>query len=120
MEKLVNIGGKDVTLKASVFTQILYKNTFGKNLNADLVRTYELAEKAAQNAELAPSERTEISGDVDRIYLQILWAFAKEGDDSVPTFEKWLKGFESINLKDIMPSVMEVYTASMAVDRKNG
>lgn len=133
MEKLINIGGKDVTLKASVFTQLLYKDTFGKDMTADLVRANELGEKSEKielldesgnawildNSIIDKSDLLEISGDIDRIYLQILWTLAKEGDPAVPTFEKWLRSIEYIDMNEVMPIVIEVMSASMRVDRKN-
>lgn len=133
MEKNISIGGKDVTLKASVFTQFTYKNVFGKDMTADLVRANELGEKSGRIEPLGESgtgfllddaivrkaDMLEISGDIDRIYLQILWTLAKEGDPAIPTFEKWLKSIEYIDMNEVMPAVIEVMSASMKVDRKN-
>jgi hypothetical protein len=127
MNRSINICGNDVPLSASVYTQILYKNTFGKNLISDLNRAGRLSDEIAlkdcdnEEAEaLSLEEYHEKSGEIDVIYLQILWTLVKEADSSLPAFEKWLKSIEHIDMFDVIRTVTAVITESMTVDRKNG
>jgi hypothetical protein len=126
MNRSINICGNDVTLSASVYTQILYKNTFGRNLISDLNRAGRLSDEIAlkdyddeEKVGLSLEEYHEKSGEIDVIYLQILWTLAKEADSSLPAFDKWLKSIEHIDMFDVIRTVTAVITESMTVDRKN-
>lgn len=126
MNSSINICGNDVPLSASVYTQILYKNTFGKNLISDLNRAGKLSDEislkdcdSTEAEALSLEEYHEKSGEIDVIYLQILWTLAKEADSSLPTFEKWLKSIEHIDMFDVIRTVTAVISESMTVDRKN-
>ena len=111
MKKTYMIDDKEVTLKASLYTQISYKAYFGHDLLGDLVKADELLKDKTFES------RTE--GNI--IYLQVLYVLAEEGSSGeLPPFEEWLKSISGIDSTDLIRTVSELYLSTTKPDRKNG
>lgn len=100
MKKIINIGGKDYTLKASAFTQFKYRNDTGRKMLQDLQELTKL-----QSAD----EDTMISGieDLTEIVLKMAYVMIEEADSTqVKSYDEFLKGIE--NLYDDINWINEV------------
>lgn len=100
MKKIINIGGKDYTLKASAYTQFKYRNDTGRKMLQDLQELTKL-----QNAD----EDTMIGGieDLTEIVLKMAYVMIEEADSTqVKSYDEFLKGIE--NLYDDINWINEV------------
>lgn len=100
MKKIINIGGKDYTLKASAYTQFKYRNDTGRKMLQDLQELAKL-----QSAD----EDTMIGGieDLTEIVLKMAYVMIEEADSTqVKSYDEFLKGIE--NLYDDINWINEV------------
>ena len=100
MKKIIKIGDKDYTLKASAYTQFKYRNDTGRKMLKDLQDLSNL-----QNA----SEEDLVEGveDLTEIVLKIAYVMIEEADSTqVKSYEEFLKGIE--NLYDDITWINEV------------
>lgn len=100
MKKIINIGGKDYTLKASAYTQFKYRNDTGRKMLQDLQELTKL-----QSAD----EDTMIGGieDLTEIVLKMAYVMIEEADPTqVKNYDEFLKGIE--NLYDDINWINEV------------
>lgn len=100
MKKIIKIGDKDYTLKASAYTQFKYRNDTGRKMLKDLQDLSNL-----QNA----SEEDMVEGveDLTEIVLKMAYVMIEEADPTqVKSYEEFLKGIE--NLYDDITWINEV------------
>lgn len=100
MKKIINIGGKDYTLKASAYTQFKYRNDTGRKMLQDLQELAKL-----QSAD----EDTMIGGieDLTEMVLKMAYVMIEEADSTqVKSYDEFLKGIE--NLYDDINWINEV------------
>lgn len=74
MEKVINIGGKDVKLKASAATLVHYRSEFMRDMLADI-------------SEYAKGENT------NNVLECSAYIMAKDADPTILPFEEWLEEF---------------------------
>lgn len=82
MEKIVNIEGREIGLKASAGTVRRYRDAFGRDLIVDIGQ----AETEILEKKIMSSESTKIAENV--VYIM-----AKEYDSSIPQIAEWLDDF---------------------------
>lgn len=100
MKKIIKIGDKDYTLKASAYTQFKYRNDTGRKMLKDLQDLSNL-----QNA----SEEDMVEGveDLTEIVLKMAYVMIEEADPTqVKSYEEFLKSIE--NLYDDITWINEV------------
>lgn len=100
MKKIINIGGKDYTLKASAYTQFKYRNDTGRKMLQDLQELAKL-----QSAD----EDTMIGGieDLTEMVLKMAYVMIEEADSTqVKSYDEFLKSIE--NLYDDINWINEV------------
>ena len=106
MEKVLSIGGKDIKLKSTAGTMMRYRNNFNRDFIKDLIKLQEkLKEKAETGAEFEAL-------DLD-LFEKIAWCMAKTADDNIPDIEHWLDEFETFDIMQVLPQIMELLTANM-------
>lgn len=113
----ITVNGKPVNLKASLYSNMIYKSAFGKNMLTDMVK----AETAANLCNSAKSdiERIDAAQDVKDIGYQVIWALAKEADDSIPAFPAWIRGIEDIDFSAAYGIAAKLIVDAQKLDRKN-
>ncbi|ARA98620.1 hypothetical protein [Geobacillus thermodenitrificans] len=86
--RTVNIGGKDIGLKATPLALLYYRQEFKSDLIGDLLKMQAIADD--------PSALDSIA------ILQVAWAMNKaaEQSKSFPHFESWLDQFEYVDFSD--------------------
>jgi hypothetical protein len=86
--RTVNIGGKDIGLKATPLALLYYRQAFKSDLVGDLLKM--------EKIEKDPTALDSV------MILQAAWAMnrAAEGNKSFPHFEAWLEQFEYVDFSD--------------------
>ena len=93
MEKIIEINGKKVGLKASAKFLLLYENYFGKDGLKDL------------NSLLTGAGTANDLENAIIIY-RITWAMAKNYNKKIAPLEDWLDEFDSFNLADVITELL--------------
>ena len=129
MEKIIQIGNKDVKLSNNISWAIIYRNQFGQDIIPSLMPMVagaldivsgifaESDEEGKINleniAKMADGESLinaviHLGGMEFVDFINLTWALAKSADESIPDPMTWVKGFESFALDDIAPTVAEL------------
>lgn len=100
MEKTVKIGAKEVKLKATAALAIRYKNEFGTEFFDDI---------------------SGATTDLSSVNYKMIWVLAKTADPNIPSFEKWLDGFEYSDFKigELITTVSELLQGNVKTAAKN-
>lgn len=134
MEKIINIGDKEVKLSNNVAWTMEYRDQFNKDvmetmmpLITALVETVStiVAEAGTENIEIGDVAETlqgralDITlplaqlGFTDSI-INVVWAMAKAADESIDPPKKWVRQFEEFPLDIIVPEVGELIIKGFA------
>lgn len=122
MEKTLTIDNKQVSLKASGFTPILYKMTFKSDLFKDLIKAVggynsiiSTQNSKADEEELAYEmlENLDIS-----FFYQLLWVNAKSADSSIPDMETWLGSFDSLPILELIGDLISINFSNLESKKK--
>lgn len=106
MEKILNIGGKEIKMKSTAGTMMRYRNNFNRDFIKDLVRLQEkLADKMEKKQEFEAI-------DLD-LFEKIAWCMAKTADNSIPDIENWLDEFDTFDILQVLPELMNLLVANM-------
>lgn len=106
MEKTLNIGGKEVKLKSTAGTMMRYRNNFNRDFIKDLVSLQGKLTSKLDNG-------TEFDAlDLD-MFEKIAWCMAKTSDNNIPDIEHWLDEFETFDIMQVLPEIMELLVANM-------
>ena len=106
MEKVLNIGGKEVKMKSTAGTMMRYRNNFNRDFIKDLVALQgKLTDKIEKGQEFEAL-------DLD-IFEKIAWCMAKTCDDNIPDIEHWLDEFETFDIMQVLPEIMNLLVANM-------
>lgn len=106
MEKTLNIGGKQVRMKSTAGTMMRYRNYFNRDFIKDLVKLQtKLTDKLETGQEFEAL-------DLD-LFEKIAWCMAKTADNSTPDIENWLDEFETFDIMQVLPELMNLLVANM-------
>ncbi|WP_225047409.1 hypothetical protein [Lacticaseibacillus kribbianus] len=114
MLKVVDLpDGKQLALRSSAATAILYKNQFGTDFFADMImlaKTFGAIQDTSDSDEFDMSELSyEDLKHLDMTTLyKVTWAFAKNADSSIGDLTKWLGQFDEFPLDVVLGAVMEL------------
>lgn len=107
MEKIITIGGRDIKLKSTAGTIFRYRNNFNRDFIKDLIKLQQkLVKKLDNDVEFDAI-------DLD-MFEKIAWCMAKTADDNIPDIEHWLDEFETFDIMQVLPQIMELLTNNMA------
>lgn len=99
-KKTVKIGGKDVPLKTSAYTPLLYAQLFNANIFADM---QEIVVTANQTG-VVPFEK------VVTLY-RLAYCMAKHADDKIPPIDEWLDQFDVYDIPEVTGDLIELWAA---------
>lgn len=139
MIKTLTIEDKEIRLDNNVGWAMIYKDQFGTDIIPALMPLFagamdvisELIQKVGNNKEIDVAELlAEIDGDalinavihlsgfefVD--FINIVWALAKNADDTIPEPKLWVKQFDVFPLDEIAPEVFKL-VAKGVISSKN-
>ncbi len=126
----IKINGKDVNLKASLYSNIIYKSAFGSNMLTDMAIAGKsgeilLAERKSDTEEsnaaqeVSDIEKIEAAEVVRQIGYQAIWALAKEADNTILAFPEWLSNIEDIDFNAAYTTAANLIVDAQKIDRKN-
>lgn len=128
--------GKDLVLSNNIGWLLVYRDQFGHDIVPSLIPVLNAGIDLALNVYKATGgtfdkdtiEKLDADELGDALYklagfeavdlLRIVWAMAKNADDSVPDMRRWLSGFEVFPLDEILPAVGELLYKGM-ISTKN-
>lgn len=99
-EATINIGDKEVKVKTSGYTPILYAELFNGNIFGEMQEILE----AAQNTGKIPFEKV-------AILYRLAYCMAKEADDSLPPLKEWLGQFEVYDIPETAAQLINLWSA---------
>ena len=113
MEKIINIGGKEVKMRASALIPRLYRFRFGR----DIIRDMTALKKAFNKKNELPEDATEeqkqdaaLSEMNLMIFENVAYIMAKHADPSIPDDpNEWLDGFEMFSIYEIFPEILKMW-----------
>lgn len=106
MEKILKIGNNEIKMKSTAGTMMRYRNNFNRDFIKDLVALQKkLTDKIDNNTQFEAI-------DLD-IFEKIAWCMAKTADNNVPDIENWLDQFDTFDIMQVLPEIMELLVANM-------
>ena len=113
MEKIINIGGKEVKMRASALIPRSYRFRFGR----DIIRDMTALKKAFNKKNELPEDATEeqkqdaaLSEMNLMIFENVAYIMAKHADPSIPDDpNEWLDGFEMFSIYEIFPEILQMW-----------
>lgn len=120
MRKTVNIDGREVKLVAHGATSILYKQEFGSDFFADLLKLVKSVTTDAEDEEVNLNELSyEQIEHIDFLSLyRIIYILAKSGNKDIPPMVDWLAEFDEFPVMDLFPIVEEVISGLLKRTKK--
>ena len=112
MEKIVNIGGKDFTMKSTAANLLKYKAQFGRDLLEDVQRLREA---------MFPDGTVDLSKiDLEVVY-NMCWLLIKAANPELPPPFEWLDTLDCFPLSEAAHEAITLYVESMGgKSSKNG
>lgn len=99
-EKTVKIGDKEVKLKTSGYTPLLYADLFGHNLFGEMQTIIRTAADTGQ-----------IPFDKTLVLYRLAYCMAKHADSKTPSIEEWLDQFEPYDIPEIAGELIDMWAA---------
>ena len=113
MEKVINIGGKDVKMRASALIPRMYRFKFGRDILWDMTSLKKAFKKRSELPEDATDEQKEeatLSEINLMIFENVAYIMAKHADPSIPDDpNEWLDGFEMFSIYEIFPEILQMW-----------
>lgn len=106
MEKIINIGGKEVKMASTAGTLYRYRTQFKKDFLKDLAyldSSFKELKKKKDNNEYAEFNILQLE-----TFEQMAWAMAKTANSNVPPIEQWLDEFETFSIYKVLPELLEL------------
>lgn len=127
MEKIIEIGGKSVALRASALVPRLYRFRFGRDMIADMRQL----QKSFNKAKSLPNDATEeqiqdaqLSAMDLTLFENVAYIMAKHADKTVPSDpDEWLDSLDGVfSIYEVLPVILELWqlnTATTSIPKKN-
>ncbi len=102
MEKVINIDGKAVKLKATAGTIRQYRARFGRDLLLDF-----------QKLQTEAGSGQTLTADTLTVFENLAFTMAKQADPTIPdTADEWLDGFEMFSIYQVLPEIVTLWVSS--------
>ena len=105
MEKVIEIDGKEIKIRATAAIPRLYRIKFGRDIMKDMQDIQKAMEKS--DKEPIPMKMLEVFEDV--AYLMAKHA---NPDMEAKTVEDWLDGFDTFSIYIVFPQLLELWRAN--------
>lgn len=107
MRKTVTIDGREIKLVSNGATPIFYKQEFGSDFFADLIRLTKSMEGMAGKDMLAMTYEQIDNLDLT-LFFNVVYILAKQGDKNLNDMTDWLEDFDEFPIMEIIPDIMEI------------
>lgn len=122
MEKVINIGGKNVKMRASALIPRMYRFKFGRDILRDMTSLKKAFKKRSEIPEDATDEQKEEAAlsEMDlTIFENVAYIMAKHADPAIPDDpDEWLDGFEMFSIYEVFPEILEMWELNNATTSK--
>lgn len=122
MEKVINIGGKDVKMRASALIPRMYRFKFGRDILRDMTSLKKAFKKRSELPEDATDEQKEEAAlsEMDlTIFENVAYIMAKHADPAIPDDpDEWLDGFEMFSIYEVFSEILEMWEINNATTSK--
>lgn len=115
MEKIIKIGDKEVTMRATAGTPRRYRAIFHRDLMSDMVR---LSDKLKKNGETG----SEFDNLDLTIFENVAYIMAKQADSSLPDIDAWFDTFDIFDIYQVLPEILSLWgleTETQVQSKKN-
>lgn len=109
MEKIINIDGRDVKFKSTGASLLRYKMEFRRDALQDFYKLMGSIKETESGYEIQDINDLELD-----VFYNISWVLAKTGDPSIGNIIEWLDTFSVFPVLDILPDVIELFTACLS------
>lgn len=101
MEKIIEIGGKEVKLKSTAGIVVVYRNNFGDDFMKSLIKMQGVDNDNALEK-------------IDFEFLQkAMWCMVKLADEEAPDYETWLNQFEFVDVIQASKDIIELLIGNL-------
>ncbi len=105
MRKTINIGGKEVDLKATASTIRKYRDCFGRDLLVDF-----------KKIKASSAGGTEATAEAIEIIEDLTYVMARQADPAIPAnIDDWLDSFDTFPIQDFVVEVVSLWAKSLDV-----
>lgn len=120
MDKTIIIDGRQVTFRKTAGTMKRYKQQFGRELNADLKKIYQLIPKLKDQLEndKEAAVDTFLSTETDWMY-DILFVMAQQASPEIKSEMEWLDIFDDIDVWSVFIELLPMLQKEQSVSPKN-
>ena len=117
MERTVNVGGKEVKMRASALIPRLYRFKFGRDMISDmrqLQKSYLKAISLPKDATDEERQDAQLSVLDLTIFENTAWLMIKHANENVPDDpDEWLDSIDGVfSIYEIMPTILELWNAN--------
>lgn len=116
MEKIIEIDGREVKMKASALVPRLYRFKFGRDMMQDMMSLRKSFQKLSQLPDDAGEEEKQIAqlSVLDlTIFENVAYIMAKHADANLPdSADEWLDGFSIFSVYEILPQILDLWEMS--------
>lgn len=109
MEKIINIDGRDVKLKADGAILLRYKMQFQRDCLQDMFR---LVDMKSSGVEIDYK-----NFDTELLY-RLTWILAKTANTEIPPMMEWFESFDDFPIFEVLPDVMDIIRGCLANKKK--
>ncbi len=118
MEKTITIHEKQVKFKSTAGTVRRYRNQFGKDFFADIVKMYPLMQLKEKGLDTNNMDYEALQHLDFSVFENIMWALAKTADNNISDPDTWFDGFETFPIMEVLPEVQELIRHSLEGKKK--
>lgn len=122
MEKIINIGGKNVKMRASALIPRMYRFKFGRDILRDMTSLKKAFKKRNELPEDATEEQKEEAALSEinlMIFENVAYIMAKHADPTIPDDpDEWLDGFEMFSIYEVFPEILKMWELNNATTSK--
>jgi len=110
IEKVIDVGGKQVKFRSSATVPRLYRIKFKRDIFKDLTKLEKAYSKKAKTDE-------DIEIDDLEIFENVAYIMAFHADPTIPkTIDEWLDQFEMFSIYQVLPEILELWGTNMLTD----
>lgn len=114
MEKVINVGGRDIRFKATAKTPLLYKTLLKRDIFKDFGK---MQSNFLKMQESDTDDIAQIETETVNILQMIAYVMAKQADASIPAnYEDWIDEFDPFAIYPCMNEILSLWGMNIAQD----
>lgn len=118
MEKTLTIDDKEVTFKSTAGTVRRYRNQFGQDFFADIVKMYPLMQTLSSGVDMDKMSPEDLKQLDFSAFENIAWALAKTADNSIKSPDAWFDDFDIFPIAEVLPEIQDLIFHSLQGKKK--